>query len=204
MNKTLKVITVIIALVITASSVKASIFVDADYPVIDAGDGQFQYFGLALGLGMDINPNINIISRVAFTTTAPEEKDILGIPTKTEYSHWSFRVGLEYIPTIKFLEYLKLRLKFSFLAGVSETDVSLELKDGSGMDSGDSDMGLSLAIWASVGLDVFNYLTPFVGFGYHYSHYIESFRENNISGIMAFAGVRYYFWGKSRRVDDEY
>jgi len=181
-----KVLAIILFIFISTADSFAVIFVDAFGANVDAGDLENQ-IGFGLGLGFDINSDLNFILRTAMTSVT-EDKDKT---TETEYDHFTALAGIEYVPQIPALRNFKMSWKNSFLIGMSNSEVSVEnVQDGEV-----SDMGVACAFWTGLQYDLTQVISPFIDLGYHSSFYQNKMEDASVRGYQVAFGIRFYLTG---------
>ncbi|HOP29333.1 MAG TPA: hypothetical protein P5120_05575 [Spirochaetota bacterium] len=181
-----KVLAIILFIFISTADSFAVIFVDAFGANVDAGDLENQ-IGFGLGLGFDINSDLNFILRTAMTSVT-EDKDKT---TETEYDHFTALAGIEYVPQIPALRNFKMSWKNSFLIGMSNSEVSVEnVQDGEV-----SDMGVACAFWTGLQYDLTQVISPFIDLGYHSSFYQNKMEDASVHGYQVAFGIRFYLTG---------
>jgi len=181
-----KVLAIILFLFISTANSFAAIFVDAFGANVDAGDMENQ-IGFGLGLGFDINSDLNFIFRTAMTSVT-EDKDKT---TETDYEHFTALAGIEYVPHIPSLRNLRMSWKNSFLVGMSNSEASMEqVQDGDV-----SDMGVACSFWTGLQFDMTQVISPFIDLGYHSSFYQNKLEDASIRGYQVAFGIRFYLTG---------
>ncbi|HPJ33809.1 MAG TPA: hypothetical protein PK358_03170 [Spirochaetota bacterium] len=181
-----RIAAIIIFLFIATTNSFAVFFIDGFGANVDAGDMENQR-GYGVGLGFDLNPDINFLFRTALTSVTENLND----EDETEYEHFTALAGLEYTPRIRFLSNYRISWKTSILAGVSNSDVEIDKMYG----ESESEMGIACSFWTGLQFALTRYISPFVDFGYHSSFYSDKFKDASIRGYQAAIGIRFYITG---------
>lgn len=185
-----KILAIILFILISASNSFAVIFVDGFGAYVNAGDMENQ-LGFGGGLGFDINSDINFIFRTAVSSVTENK----GETDETDYEHFTALAGIEYVPQIQALRELRLSWKNSILAGMSNSEASLENGSTTSTDSDVSDTGFACCFWTGLQFDLTQIISPFIDLGYHYSYYTNDFDDASINGYQVAFGIRFYLTG---------
>ena len=164
----------------------ASFFIDGYGEQISTGDYE-PVTGFGLGLGFSVADDVNILVRCS-TATKTEYKDTT---YELKYDYSAATVGVEYIPAIDLLDYVRLQWKNSFNVGAS----LFEFDDKSSTDGKDSKIGTILSFKTGFQYNFTQTISPFIELGYQKTFFSSSSSEYSIRGWQASLGVRFYVTG---------
>lgn len=181
-----RILAIIIFFFIASVNSYAVFFIDGYGAYINAGDLKNQLGG-GLGLGTDINSDLNFLFRAASTSATENPDD----PDEVNYEHLTALAGVEFVPQIQELRNYRLSWKTSILAGISNSEVEMENVSG----KSDSEMGFACAIWTGLQYDVTQVVAPFIDLGYHSSFYRDKMKDASVQGYQVAFGIRFYLTG---------
>lgn len=179
-----KLLAIVLFLFLSVTNSFAAFFIDGLGAYVNAGDLENQTGG-GIGLGFDINPNLNFLFRTVYTTVTKDRNTT----NEATYDHVSALAGVEYVPRIQALSDYRLSWKTSILAGMSNSEVDVKAADSA------SDMGFACALWTGLQYDLTQIISPFIDLGYHTSFYSDKLKDASVKGYQIAVGIRFYING---------
>ncbi len=180
-----KLLAIILFVFLSVTNSFAAFFIDGLGAYVNAGDLENQTGG-GLGVGFDINPNLNFLFRTVYTTATKDKNTV----SEATYDHVSALAGVEYDPRFQALGNYRLRWKTSILVGMSNSEVDVKAATETV-----SDMGLACAFWTGLQYDLTQVISPFIDLGYHTSFYNDKLKDASVRGYQIAAGIRFYING---------
>lgn len=175
----------------------ANYYFDIYSAYVNAGDAANQA-GAGGALVIDITRDTKAMLRSTYTFNI-SDRTIAGTEYEATYTHFSSYAGIEFTPSIPFLESFRLKWRNTLLAGYSMTGVKVE----AGSQAESNDEGLSLSFLTGIGWEWKQHFTFFMDVGWHQSFYQNDFKNSRIYGIEAALGVRCALF-PSRQISEDY
>ncbi len=143
--------------------------------------------GGALGFGFSLTDDINFLVKAAMETN----KENKGKTNELDYEYDRITGGIEYIPSIDFLDQYRFFWRTSINLGAAMFESEMPEVD----DSDKSDMGFHLSIWTGLQFNFTQNIAPFFDVGYHKTYFTMGSGDLSISGWQLALGVRFYIGG---------
>jgi len=185
----------------------AKIYIDLLGATTQTGDLKTQYGGGSTFACNLTNNSVFFLKGIYNFTVITHPADASQInDQKDDYSFIMIMPGIEYHYQVSTLP---IFLKSSLGIGIGKGEFEpYEIMDPTSTTNiapqNFSDNGLCIAGWVGLLYNATQRISPFLEIGYHYSVFMDDFKDADIHGIQVLFGVRFTVYGKNKEISSDY